>query len=398
MSHLRMLMPLGSLLLCACPDTTIPTLGGQRGDRVCGVSELQAFRDVSTATERTDLWVAFVDVGQGDATWIRTPGTRDLDAKDIIVDAGNCLISSGDCGFSSNLNDDYDSNGAQALIQFMRESGWVEGSPIDYLVATHPDKDHYGGSWRILDEYVVRHFVSSGISNEDKTYQTLLAKVAAEPGIVDMTPALETGIDPITPGLHTTELWGRDVTTRLLSANRYASTDNGSSVVLSVEFQGTRLLLTGDAEEALDQSLLAMYPTQSPSDGNSLLSSTVLKAGHHGGQGTNSDAFLERVLNQARKYAVISAGRRDNLPAADTVARLLAQVSEFGLYRTDRGDEAKKRNESPGDDHVLMRVTPEGDLTLCYAYPDDLAGSAQTSPAPAQPVAGEPAAVEPVAP
>jgi competence protein ComEC len=392
MSYLRLLLPpLSALCVWGCPDTTIPTLGGQRGDRVCGVSELQAFRDISTATERTDLWVAFVDVGQGDATWIRTPGTRDLDAKDIIVDAGNCLISSGDCGFSSNLNDDYDSNGAQALIQFMRESGWVEGSPVDYLVATHPDKDHYGGSWRVLDEYKVKHFISSGISNEDKTYQTLLAQVAVEPGVVNMTPAAETGIDPLTPGLRETELWGRNVTARLLSANRYASTDNASSVVLSIEFQGTRLLLTGDAEEALDESLLAM----DPAGGASLLSSTVLKAGHHGGQGTNTQALLDRVLNQARKYAVISAGRRENLPAADTVARLLAKVGEFGLYRTDRGDEAKNRSQSPGDDHILMRVTAEGDLTLCYAYPDDLAGSAPATPA--APVAGEPGA-DPAAP
>ncbi len=313
---LAALAPLAiSSLLGGCPDTTIPTLGGQRGDRVCSVGELQAFRDLATATERTDLWVAFVDVGQGDATWIRTPGTRDLDAKDILVDAGNCLISSGDCGFSSNLNDGYDSNGAEALVRFMRESGWVEGSPIDYLVATHPDKDHYGGSWRVLDEYRVRSFVSSGIANEDKTYQTLLAKVAQEPGLVNMTPALETGIDPETPGLRETRLWGRNLTARLLSADRYASTDNNSSVVLSIEFQGVRLLLTGDAEEQLDRSLLAA----DPADQRSLLSSTVLKAGHHGGQGTNTQGFLDRVLNQARRYAVVSAGRRDNLPAPETI-------------------------------------------------------------------------------
>jgi beta-lactamase superfamily II metal-dependent hydrolase len=372
--------------LTGCPDTTIPTLSAQRGDRVCSPSELQAFRDLSTAAEREDLWVAFVDVGQGDATWIRTPGARDLDAKDILVDAGNCLISSGDCGFSSNLNDGYDSNGAEALVAFMRESGWVEGSPIDYLVATHPDKDHYGGSWRVLDEYSVRRFVSSGIANDDKTYQTLLAKVAAEPGVVNMTPALEAGIDPATPGLRQTELWGRNVTARLLSADRYASTDNAASVVLSLEFQGVRLLLTGDAEEALDETLLSADLAR----GASLLSSTVLKAGHHGGQGTNTQPFLDRVLTQPRKYAVVSAGRRDNLPAADTVARLLGKVGEFGLYRTDRGDDAKDRSQSPGDYHVLMRVTPEGDLTLCYAYPDDVVDAPAPAPLPAAGAPAEP--------
>ncbi len=59
-------------------------------------------------------------------------------------------------------------------------------------------------------------------------------------------------------------------------------------------------------------------------------------------------------------------------------------MGAFGLYRTDRGDDAKDRSQSPGDDHVLMRVTAEGDLTLCYAYPDDIAGGAVVAaPAPA---------------
>ena len=156
------------LLLTSCPDTTIPTISSG-GQRTCSIDELEAFREVSNQIEREELWIAFVDVGQGDATWIRTPGTRDLDAKDILVDTGNCRIADGTCGFSSSVNDQYDSDGVGALLTFMTENGWIEGSPIDFLVATHPDKDHYGGSWEVLQRYQVAAFVSSGIYSDNKT-------------------------------------------------------------------------------------------------------------------------------------------------------------------------------------------------------------------------------------
>ena len=361
-----------SLALSGCPDTTIPTLSGVRSGRVCSLSELEAWRDLSTAPERDELWVAFVDVGQGDAIWIRTPGTRELDAKDILIDAGNCLVSRGlygGCGYPSNVNDDYDSDGVEALITFMRESAWPEGSPIDLVVATHPDKDHYGGLWRILQEYQVRAFISSGIPNDDTTYTRAMSAVAAE-GLVNLTPVSTLGLNPQAFGELSTESWGRNVRARLLSADQQASDDNDASVVISLEFQGIRLLLTGDAEERLDQALLSADDARIASGQPSLLRSDVLKAGHHGGRGTNSQALLDRVLSGPRRYAVISAGQREQLPAEDTVERLREKVSDFGLYRTDRLDEGESRAESPGDDHILMRVSAEGDLTLCYAYQD----------------------------
>lgn len=359
----------------ACPDTTIPQIyaGGQR---VCSIDELEAFREVSNQLDREELWVAFVDVGQGDATWIRTPGTRDLDAKDILVDSGNCRIADGTCGFSSSINDQYDSDGVGALINFMNENGWIKGSPIDFLVATHPDKDHYGGTWKILQDYRVGAFVSSGISSDNKTYQTALNAVNTEPDLVNLTPASETGLNPndlsrFNQNIISTDSWGRNITVSLLSADRSASTDNNASVVLMIDYLGTRILLTGDAEEVLDRKLIELDQAEP-----GILRANILKAGHHGGQGTNSNALLERVFgNQAgRKYAIVSSGLRDGLPDPETISRLETSVGTDRVYRTDRGDLAagKDRSTSAGDDHILLRVTQEGDLTICYAYSDSL--------------------------
>jgi len=373
-----LLAALVGLQLSGCPDTTIPTIDQGRTGRLCSVSELDAFRSASTDFEREDLWVAFVDVGQGDAIWIRTPGTRELDAKEILIDSGNCLVSSGDCDGrapaapGAETFDNFEADGIGALVAFMSESGWVEGSPIDLLVATHPDKDHYGGSWRLLRDYDVRAFMSPGIPSDNSTYATLETVLAQRDALIKLVPAAETGISLNgAQGELSTESWGRNLTTRLLSADQSASEDNNASVVLSLQFQGVRLLLMGDAEEPLDRALLADDDARMARGEPSLLASSVLKAGHHGGRGTNSQALLDRVLSEARRYAIISSGRRDQLPSDDTVARLDEKVGAFGLYRTDRGDEAKSQREAPGDDHILMRVTPEGDLTICYAYADE---------------------------
>ena len=357
-----------SLLLISCPDTTIPQLSFG-GGRVCSIDELDAFREVSNLNEREELWIAFVDVGQGDATWIRTPGTRDLDAKDIVVDSGNCRVSDGSCGFSSQVNDSFDSDGVGALIGFMQENGWVSDSPIDYLVATHPDKDHYGGTWKLLQNYRVGAFISSGFPSDNKTYQTALGAVRAEPGIVDLTPVSIKGLNMDQEGEFKTESWGRNFTVQLLSADLSSSEDNNSSVVLMIEYLGVRILLTGDAEEPLDERLIRLDDATT----DDLLRANILKAGHHGGRGTNSQALLNRIFpTPGRHFAIVSSGLRDGLPHPDTMARLESHIGTQGIYRTDRGDfrPAKDMANAAGDDHILVRVSAEGDFTICYAYSD----------------------------
>jgi beta-lactamase superfamily II metal-dependent hydrolase len=251
----------------------------------------------------------------------------------------------------------------------MRESGWIEGSPIDFLVATHPDKDHYGGTWKILQEHQVKAFVSSGIYSENKTYQTALNAVNLEPSLINLTPVTQTGLNPSEPGQKSTDSWGRNIEVTLLSADQGASSDNNSSVVLMIEYLGTRILLTGDAEEPLDRALLELEATQP-----GILGANVLKAGHHAGVGTNSSELLQKVFNSniTRRYAIVSAGLRDGLPNEETLQRLETAVGEKQVYRTDRGDllAGKDRSNSAGDDHILLRVTQDGDLTLCYAYSD----------------------------
>jgi competence protein ComEC len=373
---LRRALPiLGLCSLLGCPDTTNPPLSPRSATRVCTAEEVAAFRDASQAFERTDLWVAFIDVGQGDATWIRTPGIVGVDAKDILVDAGDCRIDKpyaplngqvSECGIGVSQAAAGQVDGVSALVDFLASNGWTAGNRFDYLVLTHPDTDHYGGAWRIVQEYIVDAVVDPGVETDAVTYQALRRAIEVE-GSLDLRPAAQTGIDLRASGEPRTRLWGFDTIATLLAADAGADKDNNGSVVLMLEYRGVRLLLTGDAEAELDAVLAATHGSQG-------LKANVLKAGHHGGVGTNTDTLLDAVwtpgTQSGRRFAIISSGRRENLPAEETVERLLDRVGTFGLYRTDRRDSGKSREEAPGDDHILMRVTAEGELTMCYVFPD----------------------------
>ena len=76
----------------------------------------------------------------------------------------------------------------------------------------------------------------------------------AESGIVNLTPAAQTGLNPEAigelfydaDGLLSTDSWGRNIKVSLMSADQSASADNNASVVLMIDYLGTRILLTGD--------------------------------------------------------------------------------------------------------------------------------------------------------
>ena len=340
-------------LVAGCIDTTLPAgVGG--GQSVCSTDDLIAFRAQSSVQTREDLWIAFVDVGHGDAIWVRTPGEVGGTARDILFDVGDDGAISGIDGLS-------------ALRRFMSENEWLPGSPIDALVVTNPDYDHYGGARGLMSgagAYDVRTYVDPAVAVGDKpTYDALIGFVGSEVAAGRMSsyrPA-RTQWPP-----HLTELSDGLVRWKLLASDENAASTNDASIVVMLEFVGVRVLLTGDAETPLLSRLAA--------DPNLDLQANVLKVPHHGSADSSPDAFLDRVFPAATagrsRFAIVSAGRRTSLPAESALERLVARVGRAGLYRTDRGDEDKSTSQAPGDDHILMRITAEGDLMVGFVEPE----------------------------
>src|SRR6185436_6686175 len=79
------------------------------------------------------LHVSFLDVGQGDATFIAFPGGRTM-----LVDAGGLTTSA-----SFDIGD-------RVVAPVIRRAGFRR---LDYLVLTHGDPDHVGGARSIVDEF-----------------------------------------------------------------------------------------------------------------------------------------------------------------------------------------------------------------------------------------------------
>jgi competence protein ComEC len=341
-----------SIALIGCPDTELPG-GDLAGTAVCSTEVVEAFRSASQAESRDDLWIAFVDVGQGDAIWIRTPGERDAAAHEILVDAGD----NGTFGRS---------DGGAALIRFMTENEWPPGSPIHALIVTNPDQDHYGGAQALLfgqSAYDVSLYADPGRASESEGYTRFIGDVTAKAGLEVLRPA-RTLLPERLPGFSDGQ-----VTFTVLASDENAATENGASIILRIDFAGRSVLLTGDAEAETLEALAVARPSE--------LRANVLKVSHHGSKNNSPRTFVDAVFPAATaasldRYAVVPVGPGNGYghPAPDILESLGLAVGLRGLYRTDRNDEGKGLAEGPGDDHILLRITRDGRMTVCYAYPD----------------------------
>jgi len=198
---------------------------------------------------------------------------------------------------------------AQAVIDYIRGQGIDR---LAYAVATHPHSDHIGGMARIINEFPIETFIAPDALHTTATFERML----------DALEASDLGIT--VPEINETFTLGEAVFTALSPDGTDFKDLNNASVVLRLEFGGTRFLFTGDAEESAEQKMLA----------NGLnLACDVLKVGHHGSNTSSSAAFLQAV---SPSVAVISCGADNSYghPHREVVERLDAIGAE--ILRTDQ--------------------------------------------------------------
>ena len=230
------------------------------------------------------LYVAFLDVGQGDAIFITSP-----DGRQALIDGGR-----------------YPS----VLLDELGEQMPFWDRSIDLLIATHPDDDHVAGLVEAAARYDVGRLITNGAPPGDNpAYDALLAAVG------------ENAIHVAQPG-EVIELGG-GARLEITHAGGVGLSDNDASVVARLSYGELSVLLTGDAGEAAEA---AMARSGRP------LASVVLKAGHHGAATSSGNAFLRAVAPQ---FVVISAGADNNYghPAPE----MLQRAVEIGatILRTD---------------------------------------------------------------
>jgi competence protein ComEC len=233
------------------------------------------------------LHVVFLDVGQGDAIFIRTPGGRQ-----VLVDGGP--------------------SDAAVLAQLGRQMPFWDRS-LDLIVLTHPDADHIIGLLPVLERYQVDGVVFRDLALENDVYAQWLRLLEAEGAVVYVGQAgLSLTLDE---GVVMTVLHPGD----LIVGSQ--SDVNNNSVVMQLIYGDVTVLLTGDIDAEVERRLV--------SDG-APLRSTVLKIAHHGSCGSTSPLFLGAVQPEA---AILSVGVENwfGHPCAEVLDRL----ADLPVYRTD---------------------------------------------------------------
>ena len=238
----------------------------------------------SGSSQARRLEVTVLDVGQGDAILIETPGGRD-----VLIDSGP---------------------GRAVLRGLGREMAWRDRS-IDLVVVTHAQADHATGLLDVLDRYDVRRIVA-GPSGDNSLIERTLTRAASGEGAAIERLAAGTSFD-----------LGGGVRLDVLSPPAAAdgASGNDASIVLRLVWRDVSFLLTGDIEANAEKALV-----ESGVD----LRATVLKVAHHGSKTSSTTAFLDAVRPS---IAVVSSGAENRFghPAPDVIERLGAYAD---IYNT----------------------------------------------------------------
>lgn len=244
------------------------------------------------------LRVTFLDVGQGDAAVIETPG-----GGAIVVDGGGLVGSPTDMG-------------RRVVAPFLRARRLRH---VSLVVLSHPHPDHFGGLANGLAGARVDAVWDSGLGRHEGVlggYEAWLSNMETQHAAM---PRLENVC-----GIHVIDGVQLEV---LAPCPRFESDRgaNDNSIVLRVTYGKRRLLFVGDAEHAEEEDLLRRHARSLPAD--------VLKVGHHGSRTSTGSEFLAAV---SPRVAVISSGVRNRFghPVPRTLATLAA--ANVDVYRTDR--------------------------------------------------------------
>jgi competence protein ComEC len=232
-----------------------------------------------------DLAIHFINVGQGDSTFINVNSS-----ENILIDVGS-------------------PSGGPEVVRYLKTLGIKK---LDHLIFTHPHDDHIGGIFTLLSEFEVTNYYDNGFSNfNSDTYGDYIKTVRENLAHYNILQAGES--------LHIGSL-EVDVLNPLLPPTGNLNED---SIVLKLNFGETGILLSGDMGILGERRLLNL---------DTELTAEVIKVGHHGENDVCSVDFLKEVNPEA---AIISVSRINEY--ARPHPELLARLENAGvkIYRTD---------------------------------------------------------------
>ncbi len=219
------------------------------------------------------LEVSAIDVSQGDSVFVALP-----DKQTLLVDGGG-FPGLGRMAQKPNLD-----MGEDVVSPYL----WSRAiHRLDYVALTHGHSDHMQGVCAILTNFHPREL---WVGPEPESEEWSALRRCATTGGVRIR-----SLSSAVPLMH----FGKAQLRVLAPEPDYAAGNaavNNDSLVLEIELGRRRVLLTGDAEKAVEAELVASCK---------LKPVTLLKVGHHGSRTSSSVDFLNAIKPQ---FAFISAG------------------------------------------------------------------------------------------
>lgn len=240
------------------------------------------------------LTVHYLDVEKCNCVLVRS-----ADGHFMLIDAGS--------------NDDAHTN---KIVSYLQQQGVTE---LDYLLITHPHKDHIRAVPQILDYFSVNEVLMGEFAAETvgtKTYQRVLEALdAKDPLITNPQPG-----ETYALGNASFTIIANDDSIETASENL-----NDCSIGLILTDGFHRFLFYGDGEEDMEKRL-----RESGYD----LSCDVLMVAHHGSKSSSKKKTLQAAGPQ---LAVISCGIDGDGEKQEPSEKVLERLTECGaeIYRTD---------------------------------------------------------------
>lgn len=245
----------------------------------------EASKENNTLDKSKKIKAHFIDVGQGNATFIVSP-----DGKTMLYDAGGENAGSG-----------------RIVVDYIKELGYDH---IDVTVFTHPHADHINGAATVFEELEVGSVYYPKVTHTTRTFENFVEAVSnaglkfktAKAGVeIPFGDAKATLVAPI--------------------SDKYQNLNDYSATV-KLTWGDTSVLLTGDVEKTSENEMI-----NSSQD----LDVDLLLVPHHGSNSSTTDEFLDKTTPD---YAVISSGKDNSYghPHKEVIERL--NERNINIYNT----------------------------------------------------------------
>lgn len=230
-----------------------------------------------------DVSIHFLNVGQGDATFIELPGNQ------------NILIDGGPVGSEKEL-DKYE--------PFFNRT-------IKNLIITHPHLDHFGGLLSIVKDYRIENIYMTKATNKTPEFEQLLSEIKGKNirvSYVKKGDAIE---------------FEQDIKLRFLfpsDTNYNPENLNDTSIVSELDWGSRKALFMGDMEADVQYKILDLVSKVD-----------VLKVSHHCSTNAFDTKLYQKIMPQ---YAVISVGKGNAF--GHPAKSCLDTMKSSQIYRTDQ--------------------------------------------------------------